>query len=324
MQTRTVPSSEGIGDAARLLLAGEVVAVAAETVYGLAGDATSEAAVTRIYEAKGRPGFNPLLVHVASLEMAASVATLDALSLRLAEAFWPGPLTLVLPSAPTSRVARAVTAGLETVAVRHPLGPALDLIARTGRPLAIPSANASGRTSPTTAGDVVSTLGGRIPMVLDSGPTALGIESTILKVSDGRLTLLRAGSIATEDLEAFTGLAIARSRSDDAISAPGMLAAHYAPSAGLRMDARYVEPGEALLAFGPVRVEGAEKALAVANLSVSGNLEEAASRLFACLHDLDRLAPRRIAVEPIPHHGLGEAINDRLVRAVGDRPPNRH
>ncbi|WP_159593871.1 L-threonylcarbamoyladenylate synthase [Chelativorans xinjiangense] len=304
-------------EACRLLAAGEPVAIPTETVYGLAADATNGEAVARIFEAKGRPRFNPLIAHVADREMAERIAAFSPLAARLAEAFWPGPLTLVLPHREGSGVHALVTAGLDTVALRCPRGFARDVIARLGRPLAAPSANISGRVSATTAEAVNTALGDRIPLVVDGGPTPVGLESTILKVTDEGLIMLRPGGIAAEEIERVAGTLL--SRDAKGIEAPGMLASHYAPHARMRLNVAEVIPGEALLAFGPARAKGAEAAAQVLNLSSSGDLREAAANLFSHLSALDAAGAATIAVEPVPMAGLGEAINDRLVRAAAPR-----
>jgi L-threonylcarbamoyladenylate synthase len=314
-----IAATRAMAAALALLSAGEVVAVPTETVYGLAGDATSGEAVARIFEAKGRPRFNPLIAHVGSLAMAEELAIFDPLSRRLAEKFWPGPLTLVLPLKPGSAIHPLVTAGLDTVALRMPRGFAAGLIARLGRPLAAPSANRSGRISATTAAAVAEDLGERIPLVVDDGPTPVGVESTIVKVEDGRPRLLRPGGVAAAEIEAVAGMALARSGAAADIEAPGMMTSHYAPGAAVRLNAVETFAGEALLAFGPQRARGAEQALAIRNLSERGDLREAAANLFFHLKELDRLGAAMIAVEPVPDTGLGEAINDRLARAAAPR-----
>jgi L-threonylcarbamoyladenylate synthase len=291
-----------IAETARLILAGEPVAVPTETVYGLAADATNAEAVGRIYAAKGRPSFNPLIVHVGSLGEAERIGLFSETARRLASAHWPGPLTLVVPLVSGAYVAPAVTAGLATIALRCPAHPAMrDLLAATGRPLAAPSANASGAISPTTADHVLTSLGGRIPLIIDGGPTERGLESTIVKVEGERVTLLRPGPLAIEAAEAATR----------AVEAPGMLASHYAPAKPLRLDAERAEPDEWLIGFGPV--EGDD------NLSASGDLDEAAARLFAALHRADAEARPRIAIAPIPEAGIGAAIADRLKRAAAGK-----
>lgn len=291
------------------LRAGGLVAFPTETVYGLGADATSSDAVLGIYETKGRPRFNPLIVHVADLGMAEQLVELSPLARRLA-AFWPGPLTLVLPRRADAGLSDLVTAGLETVGIRipdHPL--ALALIRATGRPLAAPSANPSGKLSPTTAAQVIRGFAGTIP-VLDGGPCRAGVESTILAVSGDTVTQLRAGALPREEIEAALGRPVARAAAGAAIAAPGMLASHYAPDASLRLDATDVAPGEASLGFGPGTF--------TLNLSPSGDLREAARNLFSMLHQLDA-SHARIAVSPIPPTGLGAAINDRLARAAAPR-----
>jgi L-threonylcarbamoyladenylate synthase len=314
---KIVESSKAEAEALALIEAGEVVAIPTETVYGLAADATNGRAVARIFEVKGRPRFNPLIAHVASLAMARSIAVIDPLSLRLAEAFWPGPLTLVLPLAPGNAIHPLVTAGLETVAVRMPRGFGAKLIAALRRPLAAPSANSSGRISATTVQAVAADLGERIPLIVDGGATPVGLESTIVRVEGSSVTLLRPGGIAAEDVERVTGFSLRRGTS--AIVAPGMLASHYAPRAAVRCDAREVRTGEALLAFGAVPIADEGRAVASRNLSATGDLSEAAANLFIMLQELDASGAETIAVAPIPEGGLGEAINDRLRRAAAPR-----
>jgi L-threonylcarbamoyladenylate synthase len=294
------------------------VAIPTETVYGLAGDATSGPAVARIFEAKGRPRFNPLIAHVASMAMAENIAVFDPLSRLLAEKFWPGPLTLVLPLREAFGIHPLVTAGLDTVALRMPRGFASELIDRLGRPLAAPSANRSGRVSATTAAAVAEDLGDGIRLVVDGGPTPVGVESTIVKVEKGRLRLLRPGGVTTDEIEAMAGVPVERA-DGVGIEAPGMMMSHYAPGASVRLNAETVGPGEALLAFGPRRAAGSNGAAAMKNLSERGDLREAAANLFSFLKELDRSGAAAIAVEPIPTEGLGEAINDRLRRAAAPR-----
>ena len=302
--TRVLPlGPQAIDEAARLIAAGWPVAVPTETVYGLAADATSGAAVARIYEAKGRPSFNPLIVHVPDLDAARRIAHFDPMAERLAAAHWPGPLTLVLPLREEAGIASLVTAGLSTVALRVPAHPAMRaLLEAAGRPLAAPSANASGRISPTRAEHVLASLGGRIALVLDGGPTALGLESTIVAVNGEGLRLLRPGPI---DL----GLA---PTTPGRIEAPGQLASHYAPAKPVRLDATEAAADEWLIGFGEVTGD--------ASLSPSGDLVEAAARLFDALHQAEAASRARIAVAPIPETGLGAAINDRLRRAAAPRP----
>ncbi|MBN9072643.1 MAG: threonylcarbamoyl-AMP synthase [Rhizobiales bacterium] len=312
------PEDQALSRALATLRAGEVVALPTETVYGLAADAANGEAVVRIFETKRRPRFNPLIAHVASLDMAQSLASFDPVSLRLAEAFWPGPLTLVLPLREPAGVHPLVTAGLPTVALRVPRGFARDLIAAFGGPLAAPSANSSGRISPTSAAAVMADLGSRIPLIVDGGRTLVGVESTIVKVNDGEAVLLRPGGIAAPDIERVLGRPLHRG-THGAIAAPGMMASHYAPRAAVRLHASDVVPGEALLAFGPRRIPGAEGAARMENLSPAGDLGEAARNLFAMMNALDLPGVPAIAVEPIPAEGLGEAINDRLARAAAPR-----
>ena len=301
--TETVPAdAAGVARAAALIRAGAPVAVPTETVYGLAADATNGEAVARIYAAKGRPSFNPLIVHVPSLAAAQAIAGFDAHATALADRFWPGPLTLVLPLLPDAGIASLVTAGLPTIALRVPAHPVIQaLLAAAGVPLAAPSANASGRISPTTATHVATSLGGRIPLILDGGATERGIESTIAAIGDEGVRLLRPGPIV--DL----GLPIVAGRTGG-IEAPGQLASHYAPAKPLRLEALAGAPDEWLIGFGTVDGD--------ATLSATGNLVEAAAKLFACLHEAEAAPRERIAVAPIPEQGLGVAINDRLGRAA--------
>ena len=316
---RILPAQAALDEAARLVRAGVPVAVPTETVYGLAADATNAEAVARIYETKGRPRFNPLIVHVADRAMAGTLAIFPPAATVLAEAFWPGALTLVLPKKPGSPVCDLVTAGLGTVALRMPQGFAARLIAETGLPLAAPSANTSGRLSPTSAKAVADDLGARVALIVDDGTCPVGVESTILKAEkDGALTLLRPGGVTADEIEAVAGRPVLRPRAGAGIEAPGMLASHYAPDAPLRLNASHVEDGEGLLAFGPNRIQDASRAAAIVNLSPSGDLREAAATLFAALAALDRKCDR-IACEPVPTGGLGEAINDRLARAAAPR-----
>lgn len=311
-------ADEGLEKAAKLILAGNPVAVPTETVYGLAADATNGDAVARIYEVKGRPRFNPLIVHVGSMEMAEGIGAFDPLSRRLAEKFWPGPLTLVLPLKEGAKIHPLVRAGLDTIALRMPTGFIARLIARVGRPLAAPSANSSGRISGTSAGVVNADLGARIALIVDDGPTPVGVESTIVKAEGDRLRLLRPGGVAAEEIEAVAGVRLERG-APAGVEAPGMLSSHYAPVAKVRLNVVEVAAGDALLAFGPKRVKGAEGARTVRNLSPKGDLREAAANLFSMLQELDAAGAPVIAVERIPSGGLGEAINDRLRRAAAPR-----
>lgn len=307
------------GIAARTLARGGLVAFPTETVYGLGADATQPDAIARLYQAKGRPSFNPLIAHVADLAAAQAIARFDASSLALAQALWPGPLTLVLPKAQGCPVADLATAGLDTVAVRVPAHPLAHAILQAlGRPVAAPSANISGHVSPTTAAHVASDLDGRIDLIVDGGPVQVGVESTIVACLTVP-TMLRPGGVPRGDIERVLGTALAEPPGDSAPDtplAPGMLASHYAPRTKVRLDARQITAGDALLAFGAPAISGAEDAVATLNLSPRGDLIEAAANLFGFLRALDGQGARAIAVMPIPHHGLGEAINDRLRRAA--------
>ncbi|MBP0438765.1 L-threonylcarbamoyladenylate synthase [Tianweitania sediminis] len=316
--TGSVPA-DPLQRAVDALRRGGIVAVPTETVYGLAADATDGQAVARVFEAKGRPQFNPLIVHVADRAMADQIAAFDALSAALADRFWPGPLTLVLPLKEDTAIHPLVTAGLTTVALRMPQGPALEVMSKLQRPIAAPSANTSGRISPTSAQAVHDDLGTKLDFILDGGPTQVGLESTIVKVEGGTIRLLRPGGITAEEIEKAVGQTVTSAGARPAIEAPGMLASHYAPAAAVRLEAEALQPGEALLAFGNSRIAGADAALAVRNLSPSGDLREAAANLYAHLQALDRCGAGMIAVETIPHHGLGVAINDRLSRAAAPR-----
>lgn len=313
-------TDRGIRAAAGLLRAGELVAFPTETVYGLGADAANPQAVAGIYAAKGRPSFNPLIVHLTGLAAAEALADFTPAARALATTFWPGPLTLVLPLRPGSGLAAAVTAGLATVALRVPAHPlAADLLAAFGGPLAAPSANPSGRVSATTRAHVLDGLGGRIAAVLDGGACPLGLESTILGFEAGRPRLLRPGGLPVEAIEAALGQSVAGAPAAEAgITAPGQLASHYAPRAALRLDAAAPEPGEIYLGFGPMPA-GAPGL----TLSPQGDLAEAAANLFAHLRAADALATRTgaagIAVAPIPRDGLGHALNDRLARAAAPR-----
>jgi L-threonylcarbamoyladenylate synthase len=306
LQTKVLPyGREAIAEAARLIGEGRPVAMPTETVYGLAADATDGAAVARIYEAKGRPSFNPLIVHVLDLEQAQRLATFNSQARSLAELYWPGPLTLVVPLRPDSPIASLVTAGLATVAIRAPAHPAMrDLLAATGKPLAAPSANASGRISPTRAEHVLTSLGGRIQLIVDGGATSHGLESTIVAATNGELRLLRPGPI---------DLGLPTSEGGD-VEAPGQLASHYAPAKPLRLNARDKAEGEWLIGFSEVTGD--------ANLSERGDVLEAAARLFDRLHEAERQPLPRIAVAPIPAEGIGAAINDRLRRAAARPVPS--
>jgi L-threonylcarbamoyladenylate synthase len=297
-----------VATAARLIAAGEPVAVPTETVYGLAADATRNEAVAAIYAAKGRPSFNPLIVHVPDLDEAGRLAALPPAALRLAEAFWPGPLTIVAPLRGKGAIATLATAGLPTVALRVPAHPAMRaLLAAAGTPLAAPSANASGTISPTRAEHVARSLGGRIPLVIDSGACGIGLESTIAACDETGIRLLRPGPITPAMLEAAAGAPIAAA-GGTAIEAPGQLLQHYAPSKPVRLDAIDRRAGEWLIGFGAIAGD--------TTLSAAGDPGEAAARLFDLLHQADGAPARTIAVAPVPDDGLGLAINDRLRRAA--------
>lgn len=317
-------TADGAADtAARCLEDGGLVAFPTETVYGLGADATNARAVARLYEAKGRPSFNPLIAHVSDLQAAQHIARFDDRSLRLAEAFWPGPLTLVLPKASGCPVSDLATAGLETLAVRVPAHPAARAILRAfGKPVVAPSANISGHVSPTTAAHVSGDLSGRIDLIVDGGPVSVGVESTIVGCFEAPM-LLRPGGLPREDIERVLGEKLARMPDDAGTNeahplAPGMMASHYAPRTPVRLDARRLDTGESLLAFGPHTIPGAERAK-VMNLSEAGDLVEAAANLFGYLRELDASGSRAIAVMAVPNEGLGEAINDRLRRAAVPR-----
>jgi L-threonylcarbamoyladenylate synthase len=298
--TKVLPfSDDSLAEAERLILAGEPVAVATETVYGLAADATNAEAIARIYDAKGRPAFNPLIVHVPDLAAAERIGDFNHLARSLAEEHWPGPLTLVVPLREDSGIASIATAGLPTIGLRVPAHAAMQaLLKAVGRPLAAPSANASGSISPTRAEHVLKSLGGRIPLILDSGSTERGLESTIVAATGGGLRLLRPGPIEVE----------AEAAPQDKVEAPGQLATHYAPAKPLRLRAMDAQPDEYWIGFGETGGDS--------NLSASGDLVEAAANLFDLLHRADESAKPRIAVAPVPDSGLGAAINDRLRRAA--------
>jgi L-threonylcarbamoyladenylate synthase len=306
----------GVAAAVAALRDGRLVGLPTETVYGLAADATNGKAVAGIFAAKGRPRFNPLIVHVASLAEAEKIAAFSDLARKLAETFWPGPLTLVLPRREDVAVADLVSAGLDTIAVRVPAHPvAREVLEDFGRPVAAPSANRSGHVSPTTAAHVDADLGSEVACILDAGPAKVGIESTVIALTDGEAILLRPGAMPRADIERALGRKLVTPADPTKVTAPGMLASHYAPKAALRLDVTEVRPGEALLAFGPKLPPGADRVEAIRNLSESGDLTEAAVNLFAALRDLDGRSAA-IAVMPIPDEGLGEAINDRLRRAA--------
>ena len=286
--TRVLKANEGVAKAARLILEGHPVAVPTETVYGLAADATNGAAVAQIYAAKGRPSFNPLIVHVPDLAAALAIGEFDAAALDLAERHWPGPLTLVVPLKEDAPIASLVTAGLPTIGLRVPAHPVMQALLRAvGRPLAAPSANASGSISPTRASHVLASLGGRVPLILDAGPCEQGLESTIVAATGGPLRLLRPGPVMVDAFTSQTGT----------IESPGQLASHYAPSKPLRLNAAAAEHDEYFIDLGD-------------------DLEIAAARLFDALHSAEASDKPRIAVAPVRNEGLGKAINDRLTRAA--------
>lgn len=313
------PDGAGIAAAAELLRAGRLVALPTETVYGLAADASDDRAVASIYAAKERPSFNPLISHLPDVDAARRQGLFDAPALALAKAFWPGPLTLVVPASNSCTVCSLARAGLDSVALRVPSHPVAHAVLQAaGRPIAAPSANRSGRVSPTQADHVLSDLDGRIDAVLDAGPTAVGVESSIVACLGGAPRLLRPGGVPRAALEAAIGQALVIVEEGGAAPiAPGLLASHYAPRAAVRLEAEAPRPGEAWLGFGP-EPNGALPALSF-NLSPAGDLTEAAANLFAAMRRLDNQSPATIAVAPIPMHGLGEAINDRLRRAAAPR-----
>ncbi len=313
--------AEAVAEGAALLRAGRLVVFPTETVYGLGGDATNPEAVAAIFAAKGRPRFNPLIAHLPDAEAAAREAVLDAPAEALAERFWPGPLTLVLPRRADSRIALLCSAGLDSVALRVPATPvARALLAAAGRPVAAPSANRSGRISPTRAEHARDELGERVALYLDGGPTEIGLESTVVSLLGPRPLLLRPGGLPVEEIEALLGPlgrpAADAATEDSARLSPGLLTSHYAPGKPLRLEARAVAADEALLAFGPDVPAGAA---ATVNLSPRGDTREAAARLFEALRRLDAGPGRAIAAMPIPAEGLGLAIRDRLARAAAPR-----
>ncbi len=310
--------AETIRQAAERLRHGGLVAFPTETVYGLGADATDDRAVAKIFKAKARPRFNPLIVHVLNQKAAAAIAEWTDLSEKLAAHFWPGPLTLILRRTPDCRISPLVSAGGTTVALRSPAHPlAGALLGMTDLPIAAPSANPAGKISPTTAAHVQAGLGDQVDMILDGGRCPVGVESTVLDLTADHPMLLRPGGLARADIEAVTGCKLssdhqAETDTDNPIRSPGQLTSHYAPNRPVRLNAQDVASDEALLAFGPTPLQGAK---ITANLSKSGDLIEAAANLFAMMHQLDRPHVSGIAVMPIPAHGLGEAICDRLNRA---------
>jgi L-threonylcarbamoyladenylate synthase len=325
LNTLVLPAGEAaVAAAVRVLGEGGLVAFPTETVYGLGADATNASAIARLYQAKGRPAFNPLIAHLGDLDAARRIGRFDAAALLLAEAFWPGPLTLVLPKSADCAVADLATAGLDTVAIRIPEHRiAREILRAFGRPVVAPSANLSGHVSPTIAAHVLGDLDGRIDLIVDGGAVAVGVESTIVGIFDAPM-LLRPGGLPRADIERVLGHALVQPPADaDSDSgqplAPGMLASHYAPRTKVRLNADRIEPGEALLAFGLGAISGIDAASTVMNLSARGDLAEAAANLFGYLRTLDTKGARTIAVMPIPQDGLGEAINDRLRRAAVGR-----
>jgi L-threonylcarbamoyladenylate synthase len=325
LNTQILPANDAaVASAAQCLKQGGLVAFPTETVYGLGADATKAGAIARLYEAKGRPLFNPLIATVGDIAAAITIARFDATATRLAETFWPGPLTLVLPKTDDCPVADLATAGLDTIAVRVPAHPVARAILRAfSGPVVAPSANLSGHVSPTTAAHVQSDLSGRIDLIIDGGAVMVGVESTIVGCFDTPM-LLRPGGLPREEIERALGRPLARLPEEAGTEtgqplAPGMLASHYAPRTPVRLNARRIDAGEALLAFGPGTVGGVEAASAVMNLSARGDLAEAAANLFGYLRALDARGARTIAVMPVPPLGLGEAINDRLRRAAVGR-----
>jgi L-threonylcarbamoyladenylate synthase len=309
------PDPAGIARAAALLAEGQLVALPTETVYGLAGDATSDMACARIFEAKGRPRFNPLIVHLPTLDAVERIAVMNATARALAQACWPGPLTLVLPLREGHGLSPLVTAGLDTVAIRLPAHPAMRaVLAAFGGPLAAPSANPSGRISPTSAAHVLAGLDGRIAAVLDGGPCGVGLESTILAPADTGTRLLREGGLPRETIEALTG-PLTADTTPGKVEAPGQLSSHYAPRAPVVLNSRLDDPATIRVGFGPGETD--------LTLSASADLTEAAANLFRVLHEADALASRRSApaihIAPIPELNLGRAINDRLTRAAAPR-----
>jgi L-threonylcarbamoyladenylate synthase len=313
---------EGFQQAIDCLDNGGLMAVPTETVYGLAADATNSAAVAGIFAAKNRPSFNPLISHLPSLDAAQRYGEFNEDALRLAKTFWPGPLTIVVPKLSESPIADLVSAGLETVALRVPDAPLMRALSHAlERPLAAPSANRSGRVSPTSAAHVTEELDGRIDVIADLGSCSVGVESSVVFCAPGQpVTLLRPGGLSSQAIEECLGKPLSRAGSDDeAPSSPGMLTSHYAPSCPVRLNATSIHEGEALLAFGSDLPTGAEHASSILNLSETGNDLEAAQNLFAGLRQLDKDGANSIAVAPIPNDGLGEAINDRLQRAAAGR-----
>ncbi len=311
-------STKDISIVASHLRAGGLVAFPTETVYGLGGDARDDNAVAAIYAAKGRPQFNPLIVHVESFERAKEFGVFNEIAIKLAESFWPGPLTLVVPRAEGCQISLLASAGLDSLAIRVPAHPlAQELLREFGGPLVAPSANPSGQISPTSAQHVMVGLDGKIDLVLDGGQCSVGLESTIVSCLGERPIILRHGGLVRADIEAALGIEILSGNDDKAaLTAPGQLTSHYAPNASMRLNAQSLQAGEALLGFGDVESLQAQVSL---NLSPLGNVQEAAANLFSMMRQLDEMGVQKIAVSPIPNQGLGEAINDRLKRAAAPR-----
>lgn len=308
-ETRIIPfGDDAIHQAAQCIASHQPVAIPTETVYGLAADARNDGAVASIYAAKGRPGFNPLIVHVNGMDMAQNIAHFSIIAQKLAQQFWPGPLTMVVPVRDDSGISPLVMAGLPTIALRMPAHRAMQaIIAQSNAPLAAPSANRSGCISPSTAAHVAISLDGRIPLIIDDGATDKGLESTIIAPEDDSIRLLRPGPITPDMLTQATGLPVVAAQGG-AIEAPGQMTSHYAPSKPLRLSANQASEGEYLIGFGDIKGD--------ISLSETGDVSEAAARLFAALHIADAATPPRIAVAPIPMDGIGLAINDRLKRAA--------
>ena len=311
-------STANFKHALRLLANGQIIAIPTETVYGLAADATNDQACQTIYTAKERPSNNPLISHFSSLHAAQSQGKFNSDAKLLASNFWPGPLTIVVPKLETSTISSICTAGLDTLAIRIPASPILCSLAETLKiPLAAPSANLSGKISPTTAQDVLEELGEHVAMVIDAGPSSIGIESTVVSCVNENPTILRTGGIPTKQLENVLNKDLAKYTTDSqSPNSPGMLSSHYAPNTPIRLEASLIDVDETLLAFGPDLPTNAAECRGIFNLSKASNLREAASNLYSGLRTLDKVRCKSIAVMPIPNEGFGEAINDRLTRAA--------
>lgn len=295
------------------------IALPTETVYGLAGDATSEKAISLIYQIKNRPRFNPLIAHVDGIEMAEKYCIIDPLSRQLMEIFWPGPLSFVLPLRINSKINHLASAGLKTLAVRCPCGIFKNIISHFGKPLVAPSANQSGRLSPTNAQAVYDDLKGKVPLIINGGSCVIGVESTIIKILENKAIMLRPGGVTRDEIESILNESFIENSNILNIESPGQLTSHYAPAAKIRLNAHEVFPNESLLLFGKQNIQKHGKIPYILNLSESGNLNEAALHLFSHLKRLDQPSIERIAVQTIPNIGLGEAINDRLARAAAPR-----